>query len=1203
MNPPVTHTRPAGVIRLLCLAACLLIGAPSALAATLEWQALPDRERVSITMGESGGLAGAIGRIAPTGVIIPFTDVPAGLHVGKPPEGAAIFQGTKQQGRALVLVTQTPEFGFVVTRQTNAEIVVDFFRNPLGARWKPTQASPTTEVAPNILLGPIADPDAATRSLQADPQGQTPESAAMQADLEARYAEMQAVLEGTPPAETAPQTPAPVPTPGPAPEPNPAPVPTPAPPAQAPVQPPVQPAEAAGADAPEPAPALPNELPPPVKPVVVLSGSPLHATRSTQMLGQEPDPLQAPGVAGGETLPPDAAQAPDQSGQPTGLDAAPVQPPEQAAGQTAGQAAGSDISIAPIVDSRAQTAARSAPLPQPQPPLASATLSGAGTAAVSGVISPEGAQPSLQPQTQPAAQPPAPPSVQQSAQQPSPGQTVPAAPAAQQQPAVPAEAPTETPPAQAAPAYDPAAPLPPGVGVRQRPGLYGGSINTGGLDTIPQGDFSSARPAPPVAQGSVSAPVRPVSAEEALRPPVETPQEPPKEIVYTDAEGNPVEPPPNPAALMPEIVEHVKAGQFQEALDKATALLERGILTPEQREEMLHVRAEMLFAVNKDNLAEHYLAISDASTQAINFNQKSWRNAAALLRLGYMNLKLNKIPEAEARFNMLRRLFPDDENVPLTYYYWGDYHFGRGELQRAADEFQYVLQQYPNSRYARESALGLARSFYQLGYYEQSYNVVDYIERRWERFYVQYPPFLNMMGDVAYRLNRLDVALKNYWLYLNLEPKGAEADIILTRIGDIYAQQREKVAARELYNESMHRFPDKDGGLVAMMRLAEEGVNDDPTIAGMFSLFDGPYSLAPVEVYRAIITKHPESALVPLAELKLALWHLWNKDYTQALDMLSALEQKYPDHELAPKAREIALQTFAVIAAESRQDQRFGRMRDLWEKYPIVRGQEETLNPESRITLGVSYRQDGNPNEALKVVEPFFLGNKIPEYSEMALSLVLSIYLEHDQWESIREVARRVETWELGEDSKRQLDYSLALAAENLGESGQAAPIWQRLYDSGKLPPAQMAYAAFFLARDAERARELEKAYHLGSEALSRLMTQVERTPNAADVGKIQTQLASLMDVAETAGRLREALGFAEQYLQYIPPGDGERQAVRYRMARIYKKQGDNETWRKLLGEITAEAPDSVYGRLSASELNAANLAQDAAQYSPTGQL
>lgn len=913
------------------------------------------------------------------------------------------------------------------------------------------------------------------------------------------------------------------------------------------------------------------------KPVaVVLPGTPEHATAATRFASPPnaepplPDFFATPGRPG-------AAQS-GPAANPPGADRNTPQYTAPASG-----APPVPDAARPFLDSRTQTDERSAPLPAPA------------------------AVPSPAAQVAPAQAAPA----QSGPVQTGPVQT----------------SPTQTAPAPIAQTAQSAnAPIPPGVGTRTEGMVYGGTVNTGGLNDISplapnaqppvQTQPGQAGPPPAARQEGQTTSV-PASAGGSAQDHGAARQAPPSPeahgaaapgtgnatVVYVDKDGKPVPPPPEPGVLLPEIRRHIAAAEFAPALEKAEQLLNHANLDQLQREELLHVRAEMLFAMSKDNLAQRYKDISDATVQAINYNQKSQRNAGALLRLGYMNLKLKNIPEAEARFNMLRRQYPDDENVPLTYYYWGDYHFQRDELQRAADEFQYLLQHYPNSRYAREGALGLARSFYRLGYYQQSFNVVDYIERRWEHFYIEYPPFLNMMGDVAFRLNNFDYALKHYWLYVNLEPKGDEADIILTRIGDIYSMQGEKKAGKELYNESVRRFPDKDGALVAMMRLSENSVNDDPSIAGMFSVFDGPFNMAPVEVYRTIIQKHPQSALVPLAEIKLAMWHLWKREFIEALDTTAAFLQKYPDHELAPKAKELALQTFAILSAESLNEGRYGRMREIWERYPIVHGQEEILSPESRIALGVSYWKDGKPDDALKTVEPFFLGRKVPEYSEMALSLVLSIYLEHDQWRSVREVAKRVELWELSPESQQQLNYSLALAAENLDESETAAPIWQKLYDSGTLPPSQQAYAAFFLARDAERARELEKAYTLGKEALNMLLEQSERNPNAADLGKIRTQLSSLMDVAETAGRLREALGFAEQYLQYLPAQDTERTAVQYRMARIYRKQGNLDAWKTTLTDIAAKNPGTVYGQLANSELKAAAIAEDAARYSPTGRI
>jgi outer membrane protein assembly factor BamD (BamD/ComL family) len=1228
----VARLRPWPAFGILALLCALRAPVPAG-AATLEWKALPDRERITLRLNPSDGMAGRADRIAPNAVLVPFTSMPPGLLVNDTPEGAKLFQKTMAMGRALAIVTQTPEFGFMVSGQNPSELVIDFFPNPLGARWKRTAPATVTEIAPDRDLQPLSPPDAVTEVLRTDPGGQGTQSRSL-AEAVGR-ADNGA---GTPPAAA--QTPAGAPAallPPAAPPSPPAPVvlqPAAPPPFVAPVvsqpaAPPSsvasvvsQPAGPLAAPPPVVSAAPPYVVPPPAAPSApvptagasapgapVLPGTPEHALRATRMGDAQPPALprrsELPGPDGNAAPRAGAGGAGEQApsaGRPFELYLPPVPQPEAAP--------------SPV---QAQTA---------QPSAQAQT-----------------AQPSAQAQTaQPFAQ-------AQTAQIPASAQVQGVASAQNPIPAVPVQSQGGQPGAQA-----PQTQLP-GVGIPSRGNVYSGSINAGGPEAVAaalaQENAANAQAAPPAGPGRpeisdpadmppVSAPqpavyqpavaqpqtAQPAAPAPAGAPPMSAPQPAVSQpaapaaqaqgaqtqgaqaadgdaqvIVYTDDQGNPVEPPPVYSVVHPQIVEHMKEGKFEEALPAIDGLLERATLNHEQRANLLHARSETLFALHKDAVPEHFQELYDAAVKAVNYDPDSRINGTEYLRLGYMNLRMNNPAEAEANFSMVRRRFPDMDNVALTYYYWGDYHYGRNELQKAADQFQHMIREFPNSRYTREASIGLARSLYRMGYYDQAWSVVDYINRRWERFYIQYPPFLNMTADTAYRLGNREEALKNYWLYVNLEPFGKEADIIMTRIGDIYAGKNEKKAAHEIYLESALRYPDKDGGLVAMMRMAEEGIHDNPSVAEMFTVFDGPFNLSPQEVYKNIIEKHPNSSLVPVAEMKLALWHLWNKDYDKTLELLGDFLKKHPDHELAPRAREIAQQAFAVLAAEGAMDGRATMLRELWERYPIVRADPEAMNPESRLALALSYRSQGKPDEALRLVEPFFLGDMLPGYSETALSMVLGIYLQYEQWNAIKEVAKRVEFWNLPEENRRQLDYAAALAEENLGETDAAAELWQRLYDSGALPPAQHAYAAFFLTMGAERGRRLEQAYHLGREALSGLEEQMQRSPDPADAAKIRTLLASLMDVTESAGRLRESLAYADRYLNSLPEGDPERLAVRYRVARIHKSQGDAEAWKTMLTEIAAESPDSVYGKLAASELKAAAIAEDAARYSPTGRL
>ncbi|MFV0423916.1 tetratricopeptide repeat protein [Oleidesulfovibrio sp.] len=676
-----------------------------------------------------------------------------------------------------------------------------------------------------------------------------------------------------------------------------------------------------------------------------------------------------------------------------------------------------------------------------------------------------------------------------------------------------------------------------------------------------------------------------------------------EEVVYVDEDGNPVEPPPTPAELLFRAKAAINNGEQKAALETLRELRRRNDLEPEQREEVLYLLSDVLYSIGKDDLLASYDEITSALTEAMNFNLKSARIPGALLRMGLVNLKIGNTREAEAYFNLLKREHPTDENIPLIYYYWGDHFFNNGQYQKAADQFQFVVQNHPDSRFVRESSVGLARALYRLGYYDQAYQIVDYIEKRWPRFYVEYPPFLNMMGDVAYRMKEYEKARVHYWTYYNIDPDGDEADLILARLGDIYLQQDKKDAAREVYEEAARKFPERDGGLIALMRLAEEGIYDTPSIGDMFTVFDRPFSLRPRDIYQKIINEHPQSELAPLAQVKLAMWYLWNRQYPEAMTTATEFATKFPGGELMPRAREVAMKAFNMLVADNIEQSNYARIMQVWDQYPIVRGQEGELTPESRIALGMSMEQRNEPAKALEVIDPFFRGLKVPKYSEMALKLALSIYLKHEDWDKIKDLARRIELWDLSPDAQRQLDYASALALENTGNSEQAVALWKRLNVDEDVPQSEEAYTLYFLARDAEQRRDLPEAYRQAQGALRNFTEMAEKNPEQADNAKIKDLLGMLMDITESSGRAQEALDWGRQYAEYVTPGDVDYPALRYRLARLYKKTADVEQWRTILTELRDKNPQSLYGRMAASELRSHELSQDAAQFSPTGRL
>ena len=673
--------------------------------------------------------------------------------------------------------------------------------------------------------------------------------------------------------------------------------------------------------------------------------------------------------------------------------------------------------------------------------------------------------------------------------------------------------------------------------------------------------------------------------------------------VWVDEDGKEVPPPPSPNRLLNLAKTALNNGVYSEAMNLYKDLKAIPTLTKEQRAEVLNGIADTAYAIGKKDLPANYEKIIATTTEAMNYDLKSIKVPGHLLRLGYANLKIGNIREAGAYFNILRRNHPHDDLVPATYFYWGEHYFKEKDWQNAADNFQYIVQKHPDTKFIREAGVGLAKSLYQLAYYDQAYQIVDYVGKRWPRFYLDYPPFLSQMGDVAYRLGKHDEARTHYWTYYNIDPDGDDADMVLARLGDIYLESEDFDAAREIYEEAVRKFPARDGGLVSLMRLAEEGKYDTPTISDMFSVFDKPYSLKPLEIYSQIIEDHPKSKLAPLARLKKSMWYLWNNQHPEALATAASFLENHPTHELAPRVKEVALRSFSVLTANNIKEENYEKILQIWDDFPIVRNQEAKLTPESRVALALSMWKKTKPTKALEVLDPFFQQLKIPEFSEMGLSLALSIYVDNEHWEDILKLARRVELWELNGESKNQLDYAVALAYENLENPEEAVGLWSRLKDVEDLPRMKEGYINYFLSRDAERREDYETAYKMAIKALRTFKEIAAADPEKADAEKIRDLLNSLMDITERAGRAKEALDWAREYALIVPEDDPGYPAMRYRVAGIYRKNGDAQKWEDMLTQLIKNDPNSLYGRMAKSDLTTKGLSEEASSFSPTGQL
>jgi tetratricopeptide (TPR) repeat protein len=443
--------------------------------------------------------------------------------------------------------------------------------------------------------------------------------------------------------------------------------------------------------------------------------------------------------------------------------------------------------------------------------------------------------------------------------------------------------------------------------------------------------------------------------------------------------------------------------------------------------------------------------------------------------------------------------------------------------------------------------------------------------------------------------------LNHYWLYYNLEPGKAGNDKVLQQIGEIYLRQGRLQPALEVFEEIARRYPGSEGADHALLRLAEKSIHDGPAITKeeMFAVFNDPGDPAPQIAYARLKKKNPNNALGVLSSLKLVLWQLWDKQYVDAIRMAADYIDMHPEEPGASLARQVILDAFARELQQDLQEENYGRILTLWNGFPLIRAKYTPLEDALRVALAKGHLERGEDAAAIDLLSYFIQGPKNPLYGEYSLTFFFNRYLAAGDWNSILNLGERIAAWDLAPLMRNELDYAMALAAENLGLARKALPLWQKLAPKDDIPLYEKAYATYFLAKDAERRKDIKDAYTYNKAALELFSRMEDERSDKADPARIKECISSLMDICEVANRIPEALGWVERYNAFVPEGSPEYAGLRFREARLYRKLGDAAKARALLEQIVRAEPNSPFGKAAASELRTFDVSRDLDRFTP----
>ncbi len=640
------------------------------------------------------------------------------------------------------------------------------------------------------------------------------------------------------------------------------------------------------------------------------------------------------------------------------------------------------------------------------------------------------------------------------------------------------------------------------------------------------------------------------------------------------------EEPPSPKVQLYQAKAAFINGDYEAAKSMYEVLRARKDIPPKIMIQVLYDLGDLYIQLYKDKLEDHYNDVVGILKEAFYYDPDYYRVPELITKLMWVNLKLGNLEEGMGYFKFLKKFYPKSRQIGVALFYLGDYYFKRKEYNKALKYLYKSVDSYPTSKFIKQSSIELAITYDKLGFNKKAWKVIEYIQKRWFRYYLEDPDFLKIAASIALK-NKLYKEAKDFlWKYYNIFPKAKDLDIVLAHIGDCYLLLKKKRAAKKIYEKVVKLFPDREGALIAKMRLAEEGIYDEFSIKRMFSVFDRPFNLRPVEVYKEIVQKHPKSPLAPLAQLKLISWYIWRGKYSKALEETVNFKKLFPKSDLINQAIKLGKSAFAKEILRLVKNGVYQEAVKIWNKYPSFQEDIKKVDPEVPLAMALAMWKLGKLKKAILLANRTLENQRKKQLFENALNLLLTIYSEAEEWDKIIELYSKFSKKNISPYLMDQFKYAYALALE--AKDKGSIDIWKSLLDSKNLTELQKGYVFYFIAKHSLREENYEDVYDYSQQALAIFIEKNKK----ANLDKIRDCFEMLIKVTKASGRLLEAIEWAEREKEYISKSDLlEWTYYKYKLANLYKEAGYKDKWKKILKELKDKYPNSYYGKLAALDL------------------
>lgn len=335
-----------------------------------------------------------------------------------------------------------------------------------------------------------------------------------------------------------------------------------------------------------------------------------------------------------------------------------------------------------------------------------------------------------------------------------------------------------------------------------------------------------------------------------------------------------------------------EVGEFENAIHAYERLL-RQYPNTILAENILYDIADAAYSISEQREPKNYNDAIQAYKNALVNYPDSPRASYASFQIAQCHHKVGFYIEAASQYDLVIQRYPGSPYVPEAKFWLAECLFQMHKFEDALREFEKFSREFPTGPHARDAAFRIADCYAELKDFERAEFYYDKAMKRWPDIIDLPVSTLNNIAMTNYYKGKFEKSREFFLLSFNLYGDQKERERLLRFVGDSYQWEGDMQKAMNIYGLILDMFPETEEAALAVMRIADLGVNVSGLKGDQFSFKDfNPYK-EPEKAYRWITMNAKTPDVLSEAYYKLGFTLAKHGNLPEAVDFFKkAMSQR-----------------------------------------------------------------------------------------------------------------------------------------------------------------------------------------------------------------------------------------------------------------------------------------------------------------------